>query len=76
MDSKNIKGSIQRKWWKINNNIKENISAKYDRIKDWVINPKGYFLIKVDRDFKQIRVAYCKFSKLEKDSTHNMIAEL
>ena len=40
------------------------------------MDPKGYFLITVDKDKKIIRVGYCKFSKLAKDSTHDMIAEV
>ena len=40
---------IEGKWWKIKNKIKENIPAKYDKIKDWVMDPKGYFLINLDK---------------------------
>lgn len=76
MKNKNKQEYIQGKWWKINNNIKKNIFAEYDRIKEWVIDPKGYFLIKIDRKNNLIRVGYCKFSKKENDSTHNMIAEI
>ena len=67
---------IQGKWWKIKNNVKENIPAKYDKIKDWVIDPKGYFLIKVDRECNLIRVGYCLFSKLNNNPIHDMIAEV
>ena len=28
------------------------IKAKYHKIKDWVMNPKGYFLISIDRKKK------------------------
>ena len=34
---------IKGKWWDINNKVKKIITAKYDKIKDWVIDPKGYF---------------------------------
>ena len=74
--NKNNQNIVQGKWWKIRNNIKENISAKYNRIKDWEIDPKGYFLIKLDRESSLIRVGFCLFSKLEKDSIHDMIAEI
>jgi len=67
---------IKGKWWKIKNNIKENIPAKYDKIKDWVIDPKGYFLIKIDKEANLIRVGYCLFTKLGSNQIHDMIAEV
>lgn len=67
---------VQGKWWKIKNNIKKSIPAKYDKIKDWVMDPKGYFLIKIDRSEKLIRVGYCIFTKLGNDSIHDMVAEV
>ena len=67
---------IQGKWWHIENKIKEHISAKYDRIKDWVVDPKGYFLIRIDKECQLIRVGYCIYSKLDKDPIHKMIAEV
>tara|TARA_B100000029_G_C16992690_1_gene748093 strand:- start:5 stop:391 length:387 start_codon:yes stop_codon:yes gene_type:complete len=67
---------LQGKWWKIKKNIKTKIEAKYDKIKDWVMDPKGYFLIRVDRENNLIRVAYCIFSKLGNDPMHDMIAEV
>ena len=72
MNSSSIKG----KWWKIDQNIKKNIVAKYDKIKDWVIDPKGYFLIDVDHKEKLIRVGFCKFINLKKNETHKMIAQI
>ena len=72
MKKKDIKG----RWWKIRNNIKKKIIAKYDRIKDWSMDPKGYFLINVDRERKIIRVGYCIFSKLGNDPIHDMISEI
>jgi len=38
-DSKTISG----KWFNINKNIKKKIEAKYEKIKDWVMDPKEYF---------------------------------
>ena len=74
--TKKNKNIIEGRWWKINNNIKTSITAKYNKIKDWNMDPKGYFLIKIDREFNQIRVGYCKISKLGKDPIHDMIAEI
>ena len=67
---------LQGRWWKIKNKIKESMPAKYDKIKDWVMDPKGYFLIKIDREKNLIRVGYCVFSKLRNDPIHDMIAEV
>lgn len=72
-DNKNI---IQGRWWEIKNNIKKKINAKYDKIKDWAMDPKGYFLIKVDKKSNCIRVAYCIFSKLGNDQIHDMTLEI
>ena len=46
-DSKNE--SIQGKWFRINKNIKKRVMASYDKIKDWEMDPKGYFLIDIDK---------------------------
>ena len=73
---KNNTEIVNGKWWKIRNNIKINIEAKYDKIKDWVMDPKGYFLIKIDQEDGVIRVGYCIFSKLGSDPFHDMIAEI
>ena len=67
---------IQGRWWKIKNNIKESIPAKYDRIKEWIMDSRGYFLIKIDRECNLIRVGYCKISKPGNDPIHDMIAEV
>ena len=40
------------------------------------MDPKGYFLIKIDTEKNLIRVSYCVFSKLNKDPIHDMIAEV
>ncbi len=73
MENKQI---VDGKWWKIRNNINKKITSKYDKIKDWVMDPKGYFLISIDRENKIIRVGYCIFSKLGNDPTHDMISEI
>ena len=67
---------VTGRWWNIKNNIKEITVAKYDKIKDWVMDPKGYFLIKVDQKENLIRVGYCIFSKLGNDPIHDMVAEV
>ena len=74
--TKKNKNIIEGRWWKINNNIKASTTAKYDKIRDWVMDPKGYFLIKIDREKNLIRVGYCIFSNLNKDPIHDMIAEV
>ncbi len=73
---KNNEYIIQGKWWKIKNKIKKSTPAKYDKIKDWVMDPKGYFLIRLDSENNLIRVGYCLFSKLGNDPIHDMIAEV
>ena len=75
-DMKSGKKILDGKWWKINNNIKETIPAKYDKIKDWVMDPKGYFLIKIDKKNNLIRVGYCIFKKLGNNPIHDMITEV
>ena len=39
------------------------IQAKYDRIRDWEMDPKGYFLIRVEREDGLIRAAFCTLSE-------------
>ena len=75
-NNKDKKENIQGKWWMINNNIKDTIKAKYDKIKDWKMDPKGYFLIKIDRKNNLIRVGFCIFSKLGRDPIHDMNTEI
>ena len=67
---------IQGRWYKINKKIKKKIIARYHKIKDWRMDPKGYFLIAVDREKNFIRAGYCKFSKLGNSPIHDMIAEV
>ena len=73
-DSKNE--SIQGRFYRINKKIKKRISARYDKIKDWVMDPKGYFLISVDKEKKLLKVGYCKFSKLENPPVNDLVAEI
>ena len=67
--SKNV---IKGRWYNINKKIKKKIIAKYHKIKDWKMDPKGYFLIKVDK--KIIQVAYCKFTRLGNSPINDMVA--
>ena len=38
----------------------QSIKGSYHHIKDWVMDPKGYFLIRVDKKKKIIELGYCK----------------
>jgi len=53
---------IKGRWWAI---TKEGetpvIVAKYDRIKDWKMDPKGYFLIRIYPEKMEIGAGYCTF---------------
>jgi dihydropteroate synthase len=70
------KNIIKGRWHNINKKIKKKIIAKYHRIKDWKMDPKGYFLIAIDRNKKIIRVGYCKFTKLGSSPINDMVAEI
>ena len=70
------KNIIKGRWYNINKKIKKKITAKYHKIKDWRMDPKGYFLIAVDRKNFFIKVGYCKFSKLKNTQVHDMVAEI
>ena len=74
MKNKYKKKIINGTWFKINNNAKIKIKAKYDRIKDWKMDPKGYFLIDIHRKKKQLVVGYCKILTKNKSQINNMIA--
>ena len=65
---------IKGRWYKINKKIKKRIIAKYHKIKDWVMDPKGYFLIAIDREKKLLRVGYCKFTKLGNKPVNDMVS--
>ena len=36
------------------------VRGSYHHIKDWVMDPKGYFLIRVNKDEKCLELGYCK----------------
>ena len=74
IDSKNE--SIEGVFYKINKKIEKRITAKYHKIKDWVMDPKGYFLISIDRKNNLLRVGYCKFTKLGNNPVNDMVAEI
>ena len=74
IDSKNE--SIEGVYYKINKKIEKRITAKYHKIKDWVMDPKGYFLIAIDRKNNLLRVGYCKFTKLGNNPANEMVAEI
>ena len=67
---------IKGRWYNINMKIKKKITAKYHKIKDWRMDPKGYFLIVVDKRKKIIRVGYCKFTRLGNSPINDMVAEI
>tara|TARA_B100000029_G_C17267680_1_gene848616 strand:+ start:303 stop:695 length:393 start_codon:yes stop_codon:yes gene_type:complete len=68
------KNVIKGRWYNINKKIKKRILAKYHKIKDWKMDPKGYFLIAVDKKKKLIQVGYCKFTKLGSAPINDMVA--
>ena len=76
MNSGSKDESIQGKWFRINKNIKKRVTASYDKIKDWKLDPKGYFLINIDRKKKLLRVGYCVINKSNDRTTHEMVAEI
>ena len=59
MNSDSKDESIQGKWFRINKNVKKRVTASYDKIKDWKSDPKGYFLIDIDKKKKLLKVGYC-----------------
>ena len=70
------KNIIEGRWYNINKKIKKKITAKYHKIKDWKMDPKGYFLIAVDKNKKIIRVGYCIFTRLGNSPINDMVAEI
>ena len=68
------KNIIKGRFYKINKKITQKITAKYHKIKDWKMDPKGYFLIDVDKKNILIRVGYCKFKKLGNAPINDMVA--
>ena len=65
---------IKGRWHNINKKIKKRLVARYHKIKDWKMDPKGYFLIRVDKKKKVIQVGYCKFTKLGNVPINDMVA--
>ena len=65
---------IKGRWYKINKKIKKKIVAKYHKIKDWVMDPRGYFLIEIDREKKILRAGYCKFTKSGNKPINDMVS--
>ena len=65
---------IKGRWYNIYKKIKKRLFARYHKIKDWKMDPKGYFLIGVDRKKKFIQVGYCKFTRLGNSPINDMIA--
>ena len=70
------KNIIEGRWYNINKKIKKKITAKYHKIKDWRMDPKGYFLIAIDKNKKIIRVGYCTFTRLGNLPINDMVAEI
>ena len=38
----------------------EEIQGHFDEMKDWKYDPKGYFLIRINREKKDIEIAHCR----------------
>ena len=70
------KNIIKGRWYNINKKFRKRLVAKYHKIKDWRMDPKGYFLIAVDKKKKIIRVGYCKFTRLGNSPINDMVAEI
>jgi len=66
--------AIKGRWYNINKKIKKRLVARYHKIKDWKMDPKGYFLIRVDKKKKIIQVGYCKFTRLGNSPINDMVA--
>jgi len=65
---------IKGRWHNINKKIKKRLFARYHKIKDWKMDPKGYFLIDVDRKKKIIQIGYCKVIRLGNAPINDMVA--
>ena len=68
------KSTIQGVFYKINKKVKKKIKAKYHKINDWVMDPKGYFLVGIDRKKKLLKVGYCIFKKLGNETKNDMVS--
>jgi len=76
MNANSNKSILKGRWTDIDISSRKKITARYDRIKDWKLDPKGYFLIDVDRSTKKIKAGYCKIYKKNKSQNHKMLAEI
>jgi dihydropteroate synthase len=65
---------IKGRWYNINKKIKKRLIPRYHKIKDGKMDPKGYFLIGVDKKKNFIQVGYCKFTKLGNTPVNDMVA--
>ena len=65
---------IKGRWHNINKKVKKRLVARYHKIKDWKMDPKGYFLIRVDKKKKFIQVGYCQFTKIGNSPINDMVA--
>ena len=55
MNANYDKSILQGRWSKINIKSRKKVTARYDKIKEWRMDPKGYFLIDVDKKKKIIK---------------------
>ena len=76
MNSDSNKDYIDGVFNKIHKKIEKRVKAKYDKIKDWVMDPKGYFLIDIDRKSNLLRVGYCTITQKGQNSINNLVAEI
>ncbi len=37
----------------------EEVEGRYDEMRDWAIDPIGYFLIRINKDKNRVEAAYC-----------------
>jgi dihydropteroate synthase len=68
------KNIIKGRFYKINKKIKRRLVAKYHKLNDWKMDPKGYFLIAVKKN--KIEVGYCKFTRLGSSTINDMVATI
>ena len=76
MNAKPNKSILEGRWKKINIKSRKKISAHYHKIKDWRMDPKGYFLIGIDKEKKILKAGYCKINKKNNSANHTMVAEV
>ena len=67
---------IKGRWHNINKKVKKRLVARYHKIKDWKMDPKGYFLIGVDKKKKFIQVGYCQVTKIGNSPINDMVAAI